>query len=85
MALVLPAINGSGQPESVANSSRVCRPSSPFLRLPQIGSRSVVSAEPSPVRFFARRSPRRTCLDLRAHRSLLIARTLLTGSDIAAC
>ena len=27
MALVLPAINGSGQPEPGANSSRVCRPS----------------------------------------------------------
>jgi predicted nucleotidyltransferase len=33
MTLALPAINGSRQPESVANSSRVCRPSvGPRLR-----------------------------------------------------
>ena len=55
----------------------------PPARARRIASLSVVSAELSPLRFFARRSSRRTCLALRARRSLLISRTLLTGSDIA--
>src|SRR3954468_15739820 len=50
-----------------------------------IASLSVVSAERSPVRLFTRRSSHRTCLTLRARRLLPISRTLLTGSDIAAC
>jgi hypothetical protein len=43
MALVLSAINGCWQPESVANSSRVCRPSSLFLRLPAAGAIAAVT------------------------------------------
>jgi hypothetical protein len=38
----------------------------------------------SPLRFFARRSSRRTCLALRARRRSLISRKLLTRSDNAA-